>query len=33
MEIRLSENDKYTSEELQEMLKDTGLVELDQKEL
>lgn len=33
MEIRLSENEKYTAEELQEMLKDTGLVELDQKEL
>jgi hypothetical protein len=33
MEIRLSDNEKYTAEELQEMLKDTGLVELDQKEL
>jgi hypothetical protein len=33
MEIRLSDNETYTAEELQEMLKDTGLVELDQKEL
>ena len=33
MEIRLSDNEKYTAEELQDMLKDTGLVELDQKEL
>jgi len=33
MEIRLSENDKFTSEELEGMLKETGLIELDQKEI
>jgi len=33
MEIRLSDNAQYSAEELQAMLNDTGLVELDQKEL
>ncbi len=33
IEIRLSENDKFTSEELEGMLKETGLIELDQKEI
>lgn len=33
MEIRLSENTKFGSEELEVMLKETGIVELDQKEI
>ncbi len=33
MELRLSENQKFSAEELETMLKDTGIVELDQKEL
>jgi len=33
MEVRLSENSKYTAEELQAMLKETGIIELDQKEI
>jgi len=33
MEIRLSENSKFSTDDLQEMLKETGIVELDQKEL
>jgi len=33
MEIRLSENTKYNSEELEKMLRETGLIELDQKEI
>jgi hypothetical protein len=33
IEIRLSENDKFTTEELEGMLKETGLIELDQKEI
>src|SRR5690606_32005695 len=33
MEVRLSDNSKFTSEELQKMLKETGIVELDQKEI
>lgn len=33
MEFRLSENSQFTIEELQAMVKDTGIVELDQKEL
>jgi len=33
IEIRLSENDKFTSDELEGMLKETGLIELDQKEI
>ncbi|MEN9998379.1 MAG: hypothetical protein RI922_1369 [Bacteroidota bacterium] len=33
IEIRLSENDKFSSEELEGMLKETGLIELDQKEI
>ena len=32
MEVRLSENSKYSAEELQAMLKETGIIELDQKE-
>ena len=33
IEIRLSENDKFSTEELEGMLKETGLIELDQKEI
>jgi hypothetical protein len=33
MEIRLSENSKFSADDLQGMLKETGIVELDQKEL
>jgi hypothetical protein len=33
IEIRLSENEKFTSEELEGMLNETGLIELDQKEI
>ena len=33
MEIRLSENTKYNSEELEKLLRETGLIELDQKEI
>jgi hypothetical protein len=33
MEIRLSENTKYNSEELEKMLRETGLIELDQKDI
>jgi hypothetical protein len=33
MEIRLSENGKFSEEELHAMLKDTGIIELDQKEI
>jgi hypothetical protein len=33
MEIRLSENTKFSADDLQNMLKETGIVELDQKEL
>ena len=33
MEIRLSENTKYNSDELEKMLRETGLIELDQKDI
>lgn len=33
MEVRLSENTQYSAEELQAMLKETGIIELDQKEI
>lgn len=33
MEFRMSENSKFTAEELEEMLKSTGVVEIDQKEV
>lgn len=33
MEIRLSQNTQFTAEELEAMLKETGIVELDQKEV
>jgi hypothetical protein len=33
MEFRLSENTQFSAEELQAMVKDTGIVELEQKEL
>jgi len=33
MELRLSENSNFTAEELHELLKTTGYVELDQKEV
>jgi hypothetical protein len=33
MELRLSENAQFSEEELQTMLKETGIVELDQKEI
>lgn len=33
MELRLSENAQFSEEELQAMLKETGIVELDQKEI
>lgn len=33
MEIRLSDNAKYDAKQLEEMLKETGIIELDQKEI
>lgn len=33
MELRLSDNSKFTEKELEEMLMDTGIVELDQKHI
>ena len=33
MEIRLSENTKYNSDELEKMLRETGLIELDQNDI
>jgi len=33
MEIRLSENSKFSAEELEGMIRETGIVELDQKEV
>ena len=33
MELRLSENAQYSEDELQAMLKETGIIELDQKEI
>jgi hypothetical protein len=33
MELRLSQNQQYSSEELLAMLNDTGVIEIDQKEL
>lgn len=33
MELRLSENHQFSAEELEKMLKDTGVIELDQKEI
>jgi hypothetical protein len=33
MELRLSQNSQFTEEQLHEMLKSTGIVELDQKEV
>ena len=33
IEIRTSENSKFSAEELNAMLKETGIVELDQKEI
>ncbi len=33
IEVRSSENSQYTADELEAMLKDTGLIELDQKEI
>lgn len=33
MELRLSENAQFSEDELQAMLKETGIIELDQKEL
>jgi hypothetical protein len=33
MELRTSENTKFSSEEIEEMLKSTGVVEIDQKEV
>ncbi len=33
IEVRASENAQFSSEELENMLKDTGLIELDQKEM
>lgn len=33
MELRTSENSQFTAEELEAMLKDTGIVELDQKDV
>jgi len=33
MEVRLSDNSKFTSEELQKMLKETGIVEISEKEI
>jgi hypothetical protein len=31
IELRASENSKFSSEELEKMIKETGIVELDQK--
>jgi hypothetical protein len=33
MELRLSENHNVSAEQLEAMLKDTGIVEIDQKEI
>lgn len=33
MELRLSENTSFSSSDLEDMLKDTGVIELDQKEI
>lgn len=33
MELRLSDNSKFTEEQLNAMLKETGIVEIDQKEI
>ena len=33
MEIRVSQNEKFSTEELETMLKETGIIELDQKEI
>jgi hypothetical protein len=33
MELRMSQNGQFTSMELEKMLKETGIVELDQKEI
>ena len=33
MEIRQSENSKFSAEDMENMLKDTGMIELDQKEI
>ena len=33
MELRVSENSKFSAEELEKMVKDTGIIELEQKEL
>lgn len=33
MELRMSENSKFTADEIQDLLKSTGVVEIDQKEV
>jgi len=33
MELKLSENSKYSSDELQKMLKETGIIEISEKEI
>jgi hypothetical protein len=33
MEIRLSENSNYSAEQLEAMIRETGMIELDQKEI
>jgi hypothetical protein len=33
MELRMSQNGQFSSQELEKMLKETGIVELDQKEI
>jgi len=33
MEVRLSENGKYSADEISAMLKETGIIELNQKEI
>lgn len=33
MELRVSENSKFSAEDLEKMVKDTGIIELEQKEL
>lgn len=33
MEVRLSENSQYSQEELQQMISESGIVELDQREI
>jgi hypothetical protein len=33
MEVRLSENSQFTADEIAAMLKETGIIELNQKEL